>query len=93
MFPRYARSKSGQRWLIGVALVAVLGGLLMLASPTLAQEAPPVIGGVDPPEAACGGELELIVFGRNFTDTTQVEFGVAGSATVGEVVDPVAARA
>jgi hypothetical protein len=78
MFPRYARSKPGQRWLIGAALSAVLSGLLILASPAFAQEAPPVIGGVDPPEAACGGELELIVFGRNFTESTQVEFGVDG---------------
>jgi len=80
MFPRYARSKSRRSWL---RVAAVLSGLLLLAlptlaSPALAQEAPPVIGGVDPPEAACGGELELVVFGRNFTESTQVEFGVDG---------------
>jgi hypothetical protein len=78
MFPRHTRLKPGQRWLIGAALSVVLSGLLALASPAFAQEAPPVIGGVDPPEAACGGELELIVFGRNFTESNQVEFGVDG---------------
>jgi hypothetical protein len=77
MFPRHARSKASRRWLVGMALLS-LSSLLVLASPAFAQEAPPVLGGVDPPEAACGGELELIVFGRNFTDSTQVEFGVDG---------------
>jgi hypothetical protein len=75
MFPRHARPKYKRGWL---GLAVLLSGLLMLVRPALAQEAPPVIGGVDPPEAACGGELEVIVFGRNFTASTLVEFGVDG---------------